>query len=73
MHNLLKISTKASETEDTLATVGCRREINQYFNLLPGNPRTIIVPHYFGRSKTEFFSFKAGTSGNSKSLLRGEE
>ena len=73
MHNLLKVSAKASETEDTLATVSCQGEIFQYFKLLPGNPRTIIVPHYFGRSKTEFFSIKAGTSGNSKSLLRGEE
>ena len=72
MHKLVKISAKASETEDTLATLRCQREISQYFNLLPDNPRTIIVSHYFEGPEAEVFPFEAGTSGNSKSLLRGK-
>jgi len=72
MHNLVQISAKTSETEDTLATVSCQGEINQYSNLLSGNPRTIIVSHYSERSKVQFFPFDAVTSGNSKLLLRGK-
>ncbi len=69
MHTLVKISAKTSETEDTLATQCCQREISQYFNLLPDNPRTIIVSHYFEGPEAVFFPFEAVTSGNSKSLL----
>jgi len=73
MHKLVKISAKASETEDTLATLCCQREISQYFNLLLDNSRTIIVSYYFEGPEAGCFPFDAVTSGNSKSLLRGEK
>ncbi len=71
MHKLVKVSAKTSETEDTLATQCCQREIFKYFNLLTDYSRTIIVSHYFKTLEAEFFPFEAVTSGNSKSLLRG--
>ncbi len=73
MRNLLEIPEKTSETEDTLATLCCQGGICPYFNLLPGNPQSIIVFHYLPGSKVGFLSIVSGTSSNSKSLLWGKE